>query len=129
MSSEVESILKLTVPVIVQLGRRSLPLDDVLSLGPGTIIELTKHHEEELDLLANNKPIGTGTAVKVGENFGLRINRVGGMRQRIQALGIAGTAKPSVQPSGDVPPPAEAPRSAADEAAPDPAAEAQSESA
>ena len=129
MSSEVESILKLTVPVIVQLGRRFLPLDAVLSLGPGTIVELAKHHEEELELLANNKPIGAGTAVKVGENFGLRINRVGGMRQRIEALGVAGTARPSVQPSGDVPPPAETPPSPTDKTAPDPAAEAQGESA
>ena len=129
MSSEVDSILRLTVPVIVQLGRRSLPLDDVLSLRPGTIVELAKHHEEELELLANNKSIGAGTAVKVGENFGLRINRVGGMRQRIEAMGVAGTARPSVQPSADVPPAAEAPPSPTDEAAPEPAAEPQGESA
>jgi flagellar motor switch protein FliN/FliY len=104
MSSEVESILKLSVPVIVQLGRRSLSMDDVLSLGPGTIVELTKHHEEELELLANNKPIGSGTAVKVGENFGLRVNRVGDMRQRIEALGDAETATPAVQGPADAPP-------------------------
>jgi hypothetical protein len=40
-----------------------------------------------LELRVNNKAIGTGQAVKVGENFGLRITFMGDLKERITALG------------------------------------------
>lgn len=86
MSRELKTILKLRVPVIVQLGQRKMSLDDVLALGPGAIIELPRQADEPLDLLVNNKPVGQGTAVKVGENFGLRVSAIGTARQRVAAM-------------------------------------------
>lgn len=87
MATEIQTILKLTVPVIVQVGERYLPMDDVLALGPGAILELTKPAESELELLVNNKIIGKGAAVKVGENFGIKITSIGTQTQRVQAMG------------------------------------------
>lgn len=87
VSSDVRAILALEVPVIVRVGERVLTVGEVMGLVPGAIIELGKNAEDELDLLVNNKQIGTGTAVKVGENFGLRISFIGDVRQRIAALG------------------------------------------
>lgn len=75
------------VPVIVELGRRQMPLGDVVSLIPGAIIELPKAASEELDLLVNNKRIGSGHAVKVGENFGLRVTSIDAPRDVIRAMG------------------------------------------
>ncbi|MFA9478693.1 FliM/FliN family flagellar motor switch protein [Phycisphaerales bacterium AB-hyl4] len=83
---DVQTILKLRVPVIVRIGHRKLSLSDVLALGPGAIVELDKHADEELDLLVTTKPIGTGNAVKIGENFGLRLTAIGSPRERIEAL-------------------------------------------
>lgn len=87
---DLAAALRLEVPVIVRLGERTMALREVIGLAPGAIIELPKNAEAELDLLVNNKQIGTGTAVKVGENFGLRISYIGDVRARIAALG-AGT--------------------------------------
>jgi flagellar motor switch protein FliN len=87
MDSDLGSVLRLEVPVIVRLGERRMPLREVLALVPGSIIELPKNAEAELDLLVNNKQIGLGAAVKVGENFGLRITYLGDVRERIEALG------------------------------------------
>lgn len=81
-----QTILKLRVPVIVRIGHRKMPLGDVLALGPGAIVELSKHADENLDLLVTSKPIGTGSAVKIGENFGLRLSAIGTARERIEAL-------------------------------------------
>jgi len=83
---ELQTILKLKVPVIVQIGRRGMSMEDVLALQPGAILELDKHADDELSLLINNKHVGAGTAVKVGENFGIRVTQAGSARQRIQAL-------------------------------------------
>ncbi len=90
MSSKIDRILSLEVPIIVRLGERRMALGDVLAMIPGAIIELPKGADEELDLLVNNKVIGSGTAVKVGENFGLRISFIGDVKERIRALGEAG---------------------------------------
>jgi len=79
--------LKLEVPVIVKLAERKLLLSEVMRLGVGAIIEFVKSNDEPLQLLINNKPIGVGEAVKVGENFGLRITQIGDIKQIIQSLG------------------------------------------
>lgn len=86
-AANIDQILKLEVPIVVRLGERRMTLSEVVSLLPGAIIELTKQAEDELDLLVNNKQIATGTAVKVGENFGLRISYIGDAGDRIRALG------------------------------------------
>lgn len=89
MATEIETILKLSVPMIVQIGRSRLPMQNVLTLGPGAIVELGRKSGDELDLLVNNKAIGKGSAVKVGENFGIRISAIGTPQQRIEAMGEA----------------------------------------
>lgn len=90
MPSDIKSILALEVPIIVVLGERQLRVSEVVSLMPGAILELPKSAEEELTLMVNNKSIGTGVAVKVGENFGIRITYLGDIQNRILALGEAG---------------------------------------
>ena len=80
-------ILRLQVPVIVRLAERTMPLAEIVNLSSGAIVEFDKLAEAELDLMINNKCIGKGQAVKVGENFGLRITAVGSVRDRIVALG------------------------------------------
>ncbi len=93
MSAELSTILKLEVPIIVQLAERRMTVGEVLALVPGSIVELPKTAEEELELLVNNRAIGTGVAVKIGENFGIEIRSIGTPEERVAALGPA-PAKP-----------------------------------
>lgn len=87
MAADLSSILSLEVPLIVQLAERPITLAEVMALVPGAILELPKTSEEELDVLANNRAIGKGHAVKIGENFGIEITEILGSRQRVIALG------------------------------------------
>lgn len=80
-------IMRLQVPVIVKLAERKIAMNEVMRLGVGAIIEFSKSSDEPLELLINNKPIGVGDAVKVGENFGLRVSQVGDVREIVKALG------------------------------------------
>ena len=75
--------------MIVQIAVRMMTVQEVTSLAPGAIIELPKPADDELELLVNNKPIGAGTAVKVGENYGLRVTYVGDLQERIAAMANA----------------------------------------
>ena len=85
----IESILTLEVPVIVQIAERTMSVDDVVAMAPGAIIELPKTADEDLEILVNNKRIGTGTALKIGENYGVRVAKIGDLVERINALGDA----------------------------------------
>ena len=86
-SSDLRRIKSIKVPFVVVLGERPVKLDDILSWIPGSILELGRDAEEELDIRINNKTIGSGTAVKVGENFGIQINFCGDPHHRIDAMG------------------------------------------
>lgn len=85
MAADARTILKLEVPVVVRLGERAMTVREVLDLFPGSIIELPKTSEDELDLLVNDKQIGRGSAVKIGENFGIRLSAVGDLAARVEA--------------------------------------------
>mgnify|MGYP001029470380 CR=1 FL=1 len=87
MPRDVKSILSLDVPVVVVLAERTMRVNEVLQLRPGAILEVEKTAEQDLTLRINNRDIGTGSAVKVGENFGLKIDTIGTQAQRVEAMG------------------------------------------
>lgn len=115
MPARLTSILKLEVPLIVVIGSREMAVKEVMNLAPGAILELPKLADEELEILVNNKPVGLGTAVKVGENFGIRVTYVGDLKDRIQALAGA-AAVPAGESTGPANPGGQL---AADSATPD----------
>ena len=88
-AGDVHRLLAIEVPVIVQLGVRRMTVGEVMRFSVGAIIEFSKSAEEELELLANNKPIGKGHAVKVGENFGIKLSGISPVKETIRKLGAA----------------------------------------
>jgi flagellar motor switch protein FliN/FliY len=71
------TILELEVPLIVKIASRNMAFREVVDLKHGSIIEFPRSADEQLEILVNNKTVGTGTAVKVGENFGVRVSQIG----------------------------------------------------
>jgi hypothetical protein len=123
MPTDLNAILKLEVPVIVHIGGRSIAMEDVVALAPGVIVQLPKRADEELDILVNNKVVGTAAPVKVGENIGVRVRYVGDVRKRIAAMGDSETSEraPAAEPVTEEPAAeaeAEAPAAESDSDAP-----------
>jgi flagellar motor switch protein FliN/FliY len=87
MPRDVKTILSLEVPVVVVLAERTMTVGEVLGLRPGSILEVDKNADEDLSLRINNRDVGHGVAVKVGENFGIRIESIGSAEKRVAALG------------------------------------------
>jgi len=85
--ARLQRLLHIRVPVIVQLASRHMPISAVCALSVGAIIEFEKNVEEPLDLLVNDRPIGHGHCVKVGEYFGLRVTEICDRADRIRSLG------------------------------------------
>ena len=65
----------------------TMPIGQIKRLQPGSIIELPKDSRDELDILLNDKVIGRGRAVKVSENFGIKLSSVGNLDDRVDAFG------------------------------------------
>lgn len=70
-------INKLPVQAIVRLASKKIEMKQLLSICPGSLITFDKPCEDPLDLYINNQVYCQGEAVKIGENFGLKIDRVG----------------------------------------------------
>ena len=62
--------------VTVELGRTTLLIKEVLSLGEGSVVELDKLAGEPVDLLVNGKKFALGEVVVIDENFGVRITEI-----------------------------------------------------
>lgn len=64
------------VELTFEIGRRRMRIADVLRLGPGQTLELSKAAGEPIDIYVNGQPIARGEAVVVGERYGVRITEL-----------------------------------------------------
>jgi flagellar motor switch/type III secretory pathway protein FliN len=70
------SLLKVRVPITVTLASTKRPIDSIIRLGPGAIIQFKKSCDDTLSLEVAGLHVAEGEAVKVGENFGLWITEI-----------------------------------------------------
>lgn len=70
------SLLKVSLPVRVQLAAKKEKVKNVVEMGPGTILTFTKKCDEPLELFVDNQPLAVGEAVKLGDKFGFRIHEI-----------------------------------------------------
>lgn len=81
-----EMVLDIRLVATARLGRVEMPIGDILSLGPGSIIEIDQLVDEAIELLINGKLVARGDVVVVDEKFGLRITEIVSQRERIESL-------------------------------------------
>ena len=79
-------ILDIPLEVSVELGRTRMLVNDLLKLGQGSVIELSKIAGETLEILANQRLIAKGEAVVVNEKFGVRLTEVISPIERLERL-------------------------------------------
>lgn len=72
-----QRINKLPIQAVVRLASKKIELKQLLSLCPGSLIAFDKPCEDPLELYINNQLYCQGEAVKIGENFGLKVDQVG----------------------------------------------------
>jgi flagellar motor switch protein FliN/FliY len=57
----------------VELGRKTMTLESILALQPGSVIKLPRSAGENIDILAGGHHVGSGEIVIIEEHFGVRI--------------------------------------------------------
>lgn len=73
---EISFLHDVTLQCVVEFGRTSITVRDILKWKNGTIIELNKEKGVALDISANNNAIGRGEAVVVNDKFGIRVTEI-----------------------------------------------------
>lgn len=66
-------ILDVPVHVTVELARTMLPVNEVLGLTPGSVVQFDRQPGEPVDILVNGQCIARGDVVIVNDRFGVSI--------------------------------------------------------
>ncbi|HEY0713486.1 MAG TPA: flagellar motor switch protein FliN [Polyangia bacterium] len=85
-SRRIDLLLDVPLELSVELGRTRMSIQELLSLGPGSVIELDKVAGEPLDILVNDRLVARGEAVVVNDKFGIRITDIVSPAERISRL-------------------------------------------
>lgn len=83
----IDLLMDVNLPVSIELGRTKMTIEDILALGPGSVVELNKLAGEPVDLMVNYKVVARGEVVVIDENFGVRITQLLSPEERLRALG------------------------------------------
>lgn len=75
-SASLEALFDVSLPVVIEIGRTSLTVQEVLALTNGSVIELERIVGEPVDVYVSDRKLAQGEVVVVGEHFGVRITRV-----------------------------------------------------
>ncbi len=85
-ATNLDRLLDIPLEVTVELGRTKMLINELLGLGQGSVVELTKFAGQTLDLLANKKLIARGEVVVVKDKYSLRITEIVSPIERIENL-------------------------------------------
>jgi len=85
-SRTMELLLDVDLPISISFGRTQLPMKDVLKLTTGSIVELNRGVNEQVEVLVNHCLIARGEVVVVEGNYGVRIQEIASRYERIRSL-------------------------------------------
>jgi len=82
----IDFILDIPLEMSIELGRSKKTIQEVLKLGKGAIVELTKLEEDPVDIRVNESLVARGVVVVQREKYGIRITEIMSRSDRINSL-------------------------------------------
>lgn len=79
-------LMDIELPMVVRFGCTDLPLKALSTLGPGSLIDLSRAPEDPVEVLVGGRVVARGEVVVVSGSYGIRIVDV--VEGRSQALGM-----------------------------------------
>ncbi|HSQ86698.1 MAG TPA: flagellar motor switch protein FliN [Desulfobacterales bacterium] len=83
---DMDLILDIPLDVTVELGKVKMLVNELLQLGQGSVIELSKQAGDPLDIYVNNKLVAKGEVVILDEKFGIRVSDIINPSERVKSL-------------------------------------------
>jgi flagellar motor switch protein FliN len=76
IAADLEAVFDVPVQVSAVLGRARMEINDLLKLGPGTVLELDRKVGEAIDIYVNNRLVARGEVVLVEEKLGVTMTEI-----------------------------------------------------
>lgn len=76
MANDVTAIYDIPVQVSAVLGRSSMPVNQLLKLGRGAVVELDRKVGEAIDIYVNNRLVARGEVVVVDDKLGITMTEI-----------------------------------------------------
>ncbi|CCO23034.1 Flagellar motor switch protein FliN [Maridesulfovibrio hydrothermalis AM13 = DSM 14728] len=83
---DLDFILDIPLDVSAELGRSKMLINELLQLGTGSVVELSKLAGEPLEIYVNGKLVARGEAVVINEKFGIRLTDIISPIERVKHL-------------------------------------------
>lgn len=75
-AKELEAVYDVPVQVSAVLGRATMPVNQLLKLGRGAVVELDRRVGEAIDIYVNNRLIARGEVVVVEDRLGITMTEI-----------------------------------------------------
>ena len=82
----VDLLLDIELEAALRFGCCEMPLEEILKLGPGDVVELDRHVTDPVDLVVGDKIVARGEVVLINGNFGLRVSEVAAPQKRLESI-------------------------------------------
>jgi flagellar motor switch protein FliN len=76
IAADLEAVFDVPVKVSAVLGRARMDINDLLKLGPGTVLELDRKVGEAIDIYVNDRLVARGEVVLVEEKLGVTMTEI-----------------------------------------------------
>lgn len=74
--STLEAVFDVPVQITAVLGRSTMPVNQLLKLGRGAVVELDKRVGESIDIFVNDKLVARGEVVVVEDHIGITMTEI-----------------------------------------------------
>ena len=85
-TANLEMLNDIELAATLRFGAREMTLEEILNLGPGSVVELDRHINEPVDLIVGDRIVARGDVVIVSGNFALRITEVSAPQLRLESI-------------------------------------------
>jgi flagellar motor switch protein FliN/FliY len=75
-AADLEAVFDVPVQVSAVLGRARMDVEQLLKLGPGTVLELDRKVGEAIDIYVNDRLVARGEVVLVEEKLGVTMTEI-----------------------------------------------------
>ena len=73
--------------VKIRLGRSLMPVEDILKLKPGKVVQLDSLSGDPVDVLVNNKVVAKGEVIILNEAFCVRVTEIFSTQDKLERQG------------------------------------------
>jgi flagellar motor switch protein FliN len=83
---DASALLNVPITVTIEIGRKRMPISQIMELREGSVIELERNLDEPLDILVNGALIAHGVIVLVKDRFGIHITDILSPKERAMRI-------------------------------------------